>query len=163
MTASTSMAAPLARLTVRARTELVVPVRDFVCAVAAQQGFSPAALERLELLTEEACLFVVEHGFEPGEDGSFDLILDRRSGKFVVAVEDKGLPIDFSRPPEDITPGLSLMRGFAEEVRFLNLGKAGRRIEFAASLPAGPSKTISLRPNAPAPPESRRSPLTRRG
>uniref|UniRef100_Q07JQ4 Putative anti-sigma regulatory factor, serine/threonine protein kinase n=1 Tax=Rhodopseudomonas palustris (strain BisA53) TaxID=316055 RepID=Q07JQ4_RHOP5 len=129
---------PLARLTVRARTELVVAARDFACAVAAQQGFPATALERLELLTEEACLFVVEHGFEPGEDGSFDLILDRRPGKFVVAVEDKGLPIDFSKPPEESTLGLSLMRGFAEEISFLNLGKAGRRIEFAASLPARP-------------------------
>jgi anti-sigma regulatory factor (Ser/Thr protein kinase) len=135
---ASAAAAPLARLTVRARTELVVPARDFACAVAAQQGFSPAALERLELLTEEACLFVVENGFEPGEEGGFDLILDRQPGKFVVAVEDKGLPIDFSRPPEESVMGLSLMRGFAEEIRFLNLGKAGRRIEFTASLPARP-------------------------
>ena len=56
----------------------------------------------------------------------------------MVAVEDKGLPIDFSKPPEESTLGLSLMRGFAEEISFLNLGKAGRRIEFAASLPARP-------------------------
>jgi serine/threonine-protein kinase RsbW len=138
MTTPNPVAAPLARLTVRARTELVVAARDFACAVAAQQGFPATALERLELLTEEACLFVVEHGFEPGEDGSFDLILDRRPGKFVVAVEDKGLPVDFSKPPEESALGLSLMRGFAEEISFLNLGKGGRRIEFAASLPARP-------------------------
>jgi serine/threonine-protein kinase RsbW len=43
--------APLARLTVRACTELVVPAREFACAIAAQQGFAPAALQRLELLT----------------------------------------------------------------------------------------------------------------
>lgn len=137
-TPMTTTAPPLARLTVRASTELVVPAREFACAVAAQQGFAPAALQRLELLTEEVCLFVVEHGFEPGEEGSFDLILDRRPGKFVVAVEDKGLPIDFSKPPQESTLGLSLMRGFAEEISFLNLGKAGRRIEFTASLPARP-------------------------
>ena len=56
----------------------------------------------------------------------------------MVAVEDKGLPIDFSRPPQASALGLTLMRGFAEEIRFLNLGKGGRRIEFAASLPARP-------------------------
>jgi serine/threonine-protein kinase RsbW len=138
MTTPTPAEAPLARLTLRARTELVAPARDLARAVAALQGFPDAALGRLELLTEEACLFVVEHGFEPGEEGTFDLILHRQPGKFVVAVEDKGLPIDFSRPPQDSTLGLTLMRGFAEEIRFLNLGKGGRRIEFAASLPARP-------------------------
>jgi serine/threonine-protein kinase RsbW len=138
MTASLPAEAPLARLTLRARTELVAPARDFARAIAALQGFAAPALARLELLTEEACLFVVEHGFEPGEEGTFDVILHRQPGKLVVAVEDKGLPIDFSRPPQDSTLGLTLMRGFAEEIRFLNLGKGGRRIEFAASLPARP-------------------------
>jgi anti-sigma regulatory factor (Ser/Thr protein kinase) len=164
MTTSSASAAPLARLNVRARAELVAPARDFASAVAAQQGFSPSALERLELLTEEACLLVVEHGFEPGEDGSFDLILDRQPGKFVVAVEDKGLPIDFSRPPEEATLGLSLMRGFAEEISFLNLGKAGRRIEFAASLPARPVEdylTAAERNRTPEPPLTADTPRLR--
>lgn len=128
----------LARLDVRATAEMIVPIRDFVGAIAALQGFDADAVRRLELLAEEACLFVVENAFEPDEEGRYDLVLLRRPGKFVIVVEDKGLPFDFSRPPGTTDLGLILLHGFAEEIRFINLGKAGKRIEFSTRLPARP-------------------------
>jgi len=128
----------LARLTVPARLALITPARDFIGAVAQLEGFAAKALGRLELLVEEASLFVVEQAFEPGEAGDYTLILLRRPGRLVVALEYKGLPIDFSRLPGEGELGLTLMRGLAEEIQFLNLGKAGRRIEFSASLPVAP-------------------------
>lgn len=146
----------LARLTVPARRQLVTPVRDFIRAVAELEGFAAKALVRLELLAEEACLLVIEQAFEPGDQGEIGVALLRQPGRLQVALEYKGLPVDFSRLPEEAGLGLTLMRGLAEQIEFLNLGKNGRRIVFSASLPVAPITDYLTaeereRPSAPAP------------
>jgi serine/threonine-protein kinase RsbW len=54
----------------------------------------------------------------------------------VVAVEDQGLPFNFSKfkPNENQGLGLLLMRTFADEIKFMNIGRNGKRVEFSKNL-----------------------------
>ena len=61
----------------------------------------------------------------------------RRPGQVVVAVEDQGLPGDYARfeSGEDSTLRGMLHRSFADEARFINLGRGGNRVELIKNLP----------------------------
>ncbi|MCX5998040.1 MAG: GNAT family N-acetyltransferase, partial [Chloroflexi bacterium] len=87
-------------------------------------------------VVEEACVNVIEHGFDPHEQGFFDVAILRKPGQIVVAVEDQGLPFDFRRvgAGEESDLGIVLMKAFADEVHFLNLGRGGKRVELVKNL-----------------------------
>lgn len=129
----------LTRLTVAADEQLVVPVRDFCSRVLARAGIPPAALRDFDLLVEEACLHVVRNAFDPGAPGSFDIAILARPNRIAIVVEDQGLPEDprlsLRRDPEQI--GVVLMRAFAHEVVFRNLGREGKRLELIRRLGPG--------------------------
>lgn len=84
----------LARLTVAAEESVVVAVRDFVNSLLAVHGVPADQLPRLDLVVEEACLYVVQTAFDPGEQGEFDVVVLRRPNQIVVALDDRGLPRD---------------------------------------------------------------------
>lgn len=127
----------LARLTLKNRESYIQPAVQLVRTLSGMEGLTDKQLLQLETATEEACLNVIQHAFEPGEEGSFDLIVVRQPGKLVVALEDKGIPFD----PASIESGqqgglgLKLMRGLADEVKFVSLGKKGKRVELVKFLP----------------------------
>ena len=127
----------IARITVLARIEFLPAAIGFVGDVAAKLRLTGEDVKRLELVVEEACINVIEHAFDPGEQGMFDLIILRKPGQIVVAVEDQGLPFDFkkSEAREESGLGMVLMNAFADEVRFLNLGRRGKRVELIKNLP----------------------------
>ena len=85
---------------------------------------------------ELVCRNVIQHAFGPGEEGSYDIYVLRGPGQVVVAVEDRGLPFDYSRlqTGEDGTVLEELHRAF-DEVRFVNLGRRGNRVELRKHLP----------------------------
>jgi len=128
----------LARLTVRADLRYFPAVDRFVRSLAEIAGLDAAAVERLALIVEEALANVVEHAFLPGEEGELDVLVLHRPGQLVVAVEDQGLPFDPAsvQPGEETGLGMTLMRAFADELRFVNLGKGGKRVELVKYLPA---------------------------
>ena len=129
----------LTRLTVAADEQLVVPVRDFCSRVLARAGIPEGDLPGFDLLVEEACLHVVRTAFDPGTPGGFDISVVRRPNQVAILVEDQGLPEDprraHSHDPEQV--GVVLMRAFAHEVVFRNLGKAGKRLELIRNLGPG--------------------------
>lgn len=124
------------RVTVSADLELLPPVVDFVGRTAQRLGLSGEDAKHLDRVVEVVCRNVVEHAFEPGNDGRYDVLVLRRPGQVVVAVEDQGLPFDYEYF-EDGDPVLSEMvhRSFADEVRFVNLGRRGNRVELIKGLP----------------------------
>lgn len=120
----------LVRLTVPADDTLVVPVRDFVNRVLARFGFAEEQLLRFDLIVEEACLHVMQNAFDTGETGMIDVSVERRPNQIAIVLEDRGLPGDLADAARGDAPlGLVLMRAFADEVVFSNLGKRGRRLE----------------------------------
>jgi anti-sigma regulatory factor (Ser/Thr protein kinase) len=126
----------LAHLTLRNRASYIQSAVNLVKTIVSLEGLSDKQILHLETATEEACLNIIQHAFEPGEEGSFDIYILRPPGKIVVALEDKGLPFD----PAAIESGqqgglgLRLMRGLADEVRFYSLGRKGKRVEDPAEL-----------------------------
>ncbi|MHB8084906.1 MAG: GNAT family N-acetyltransferase [Dehalococcoidia bacterium] len=127
----------VARIKLAAKTEFLPAAITFVRDLSAMLGLADADTMRLELVVEEACMNVIEHAFEPGEQGSFDIVISRKPGQVVVAVEDSGLPFDFKKIDTDKESGLGtmLMKAFADEIRFLNLGRGGKRVELVKNLP----------------------------
>lgn len=127
---------PVASVTVPADADLLPPVLGFVRSAARRLGLRSAAAGHLERAVEKVCLNVIEHAFGPEEDGKYAVHLLRRPGRVVVAVEDRGLPFDYTRLRGDgpATPDM-LHRAFADEIRFVNLGRGGNRVEIVQRLP----------------------------
>jgi serine/threonine-protein kinase RsbW len=132
------MAQLLARLTLPARTGALALAGDLVRATGRAEGLGDRALDHLESAVDEACTNVLQHAFDAGESGTFDLILTRRMGQLVAAVEDRGLPFDQSSVTagKGAGLGLKLMRAFAKEVHLINLGSQGKRTELVFDLPS---------------------------
>ncbi len=127
----------VARVTVSADAGLLPPVVRFVEQTTRRLGLRDKAADNLDQAVEMVCRNVIENAFEPGEDGWYDVYVLRRPGQIVVAVEDRGLPGDYARfeSGEDSALGGMLHRSFADEARFINLGRGGNRVELVKNLP----------------------------
>ena len=129
----------VARVTVTTDAELLPVVVDFVRRVARRLGLRDRAAERLDHAVETVCRNVIEHAFEANEEGRYDVEVLRRPGRIVIAVEDRGLPFDYAplRDTENTALPEMLHHSFADEVRFINLGRGGNRVELIKHLPHG--------------------------
>jgi anti-sigma regulatory factor (Ser/Thr protein kinase) len=125
------------RVAVSTEAELLPAVVDFVRRVAQRLGLEGRAAEELNRAVETVCRNVIEHAFDPNEAGQYDIEILRRPGQVVVVVEDRGLPFDYAQLREggDTTLPEMLHRSFVEEVRFINLGRGGNRVELVKHLP----------------------------
>ena len=85
----------IARLTLAAEARYLGPALAFIREAAAPWGSRPPTWSGLARAVEEVASNVIRQAFEPGQGGSFDIVILRRPGRLVVAVEDRGLPFDF--------------------------------------------------------------------
>ncbi len=124
------------RLTLPARLDFLPGATALVSDYSHKLGLDEKDARRLELVVEEACVNVIEHAFE-GEIGSYEITVERRPGQIVVGVEDRGLPFDFKKFENGKESGLGmvLMKAFADEIRFVNQGRRGKRVELVKNLP----------------------------
>src|SRR5918997_537145 len=127
----------VAAVTALADAELLPAVVAFVRRVASQAGLRDRAAEHLDRAVETVCHNVIEHAFEPDEEGRYDIHVLRRPGQVVIAVEDRGLPLDYVPLQDGSDTALPdmLHRSFADEIRFVNLGRRGNRVELVKHLP----------------------------
>ena len=149
----------LAKLTVKTDHRLLLPVLSFVKNLAVDFGFGADDADKLMVVTEEACKNVVKHAFKDEPDACFDIIVSKRDGRFVIGIEDKGLPFDFDSEENDKPKGfgLTIINEYTDEIKFVNLGQNGKRIELIKKFPAqlqesGISGTSS--PETPVPASS---------
>lgn len=126
----------VAHLTVLAKVTFLPEVIKFVRDVSIKLGIADDDVMGLELIVEEACVNVIEHAFDPGDQGSYEVIILRKPGKVMVAIEDQGLPLDFKKFENEKNSGLGmiLMKAFADEIRFFNLGRHGKRVELIKNI-----------------------------
>jgi serine/threonine-protein kinase RsbW len=140
----------IARLVLAAERDYLTAALAFLREASARLGLSAADISALARATEEVCLNVIENGFEPGQAASFDLVLMRRPGQLVLAVEDRGRPFDWSR----IDPGAAVaspsVTAGTDAVRFVNLGTEGNRVEIVKHLPFDHIETYLAEGSAPS-------------
>ncbi|HYH36646.1 MAG TPA: ATP-binding protein [Azospirillum sp.] len=125
----------LVSLTVNTERRMIPAVCALVRETARAAGFDERQAQRLELAAEEAAIVVIEQSFEGRADGTYDLTMSDEGARFVMAVHDLGLPFDWSRAQAEESTSLSiqLLRSLTDEIRFVNLGKQGKRIEFVVN------------------------------
>lgn len=127
----------LAKLTILADTKVLGPTLDFIENMLQNTGLDSKDILRMRLAAEEASINVIDHAFDPGEDGLFDIVIQRRPNKVVIQVLDKGLPVDFRQVEQGKTEGLGLklIRGMTDEVNFINMGRDGKMVELVKYIP----------------------------
>jgi anti-sigma regulatory factor (Ser/Thr protein kinase) len=127
----------VAHLTVTTDAELLPAVVDFARRVAHRLGLRDKAAEHLDRTVETVCRNVIEHAFQAGEEGRYEVEVLRRPGRVVIAVEDRGLPFDYAPLRDAGSTALPEMlhHSFADEVSFINLGRGGNRVELIKHLP----------------------------
>jgi len=131
---TTSSENTVARVAVAVDPELVPTVVGFARKVTEQVGLEAEASGRLGRTLGEVCSNVIENAFSPGEARLYEVEILRRPGRVVVAVEDMGLPFDYAHLGE--AEDREVFGGsFVDEVRLLNLGRGGNRVELVKLLP----------------------------
>ena len=106
--------------------------------------------ELLVMATEEACLNVIQHAFEPDEEGRYEVSVEKPPLGMIIAVEDQGLAFNpalllnkdelgqqSAEKTTAILRGLGghLMRSVVDETTVINRGEQGKRIELFKKLP----------------------------
>lgn len=127
----------IAKLSAIAKVEFLPAVTQFVKQAAITAGLDDRDAGRLEIVVEEACVNVIEYSFPHDKTGTYDVIIERLPGKILVAVEDKGLPVDYTQfdNVNDSGLGVFLMRQIADELHFKNTADGGKRVELVKNLP----------------------------
>ncbi len=127
----------VASVTILADATLLPAVVDFVSRTAHRLGLNDTDAEHLGRTVGTVCRNVIDRAFEPEEEGRYDIYVLRRPGQVVIAVEDRGLPFDYAplRGGSDTSLPGTLRRSFADEIRFVNLGRSGNRVELIKHLP----------------------------
>ncbi len=140
------------RISVVADLKFLPDVLQFVHATAAKLGLSEEEAGRLELVAEEAIVNVIQHAFEPGDSATFDVIVLRRPGQVVTVIEDRGKPFEFRKLESEKKSALGtlLMKAFADEIQFLNLGDGRKQVELIKNLPLMKTEAPRARATAPA-------------
>jgi anti-sigma regulatory factor (Ser/Thr protein kinase) len=128
---------PIVRVTVRADTDFLTPLVSFVEHTAEKLGLEGRDAAHLKRAVETVCQNVIDNAFGPDDDGRYDVHVLRRPGKLVLAVEDQGLPFDYTPLQDAGEQNLARMlhQSVADEVRFVNLGRRGNRVELVKHLP----------------------------
>src|SRR5918998_6633721 len=127
----------VASVTVLADATLLPAVVDFVKRTTHQLELNDTDAEHLGQAVETVCRNVIDRAYEPEEEGQYDVYVLRRPGQVVTAVEDRGLPFDYAPLQDGSDTALPdmLHRSFADEIRFVNLGRRGNRVELVKHLP----------------------------
>lgn len=125
----------ISRITLAADPRFLRAASLFMKEMALAAGLDEAAAANLELAAEEAGLLIINQSFAGISGGSFDIVCEYESGRFVAAFEDKGLPFEWNKAgqSEETRHSVALLSGFADELRLINRGKEGKRLEFAVN------------------------------
>jgi anti-sigma regulatory factor (Ser/Thr protein kinase) len=125
----------LARLALAADPRFLRAASLFVREMATAAGLPDKAVANLELAAEEAGHLIIDQSFRGQAGGSYDIVCEYQDGRFIAAFEDQGAPFEWGRAAQSETAGhsIALLSGFADELRMVNRGKQGKRLEFVVN------------------------------
>jgi serine/threonine-protein kinase RsbW len=126
-----------ARIKLINNNKMISALNLFAEQIAKMNGFSETEIIKIQLVIEETALNIIENSFDEGESGFYEIAFERKPNQLIIAFEDKGLPYELSKfeKHDDSALRLLLMRAFADEIHFHNLGKQGKRIELHINIP----------------------------
>ncbi|VEN72717.1 conserved hypothetical protein [Candidatus Desulfarcum epimagneticum] len=104
---------------------------QYAGSVAEKFGFDPKSVEKVTRATRRAAAWIMDYSYAENEKGLIWISCEIVPEGFKVALKDKGLPFDPSRPPKegpDAPPDLSDVRDEVDEVEFHNLGPDGKEM-----------------------------------
>lgn len=127
----------IAKLTILSDEQFIPQAQEFVLFYARYFNFSGSKLKKIELVTEEAILNTIQNTFADEELGTIDVKIMYQPQRFIISIEDKGIPVDFSKleTQDQSSLGIKLMKNLADEFRFINMGRDGKRLELVHVLP----------------------------
>ena len=134
----------LLNLTFPADISYLQLLQNATTSVAKWFDFSPSELINFELIVEEALVGVINNSFDPGEYGEITFRINYHPGALTLAFEDKGLPTSMEMLENDelSSLGILIIKHLADEFRFINLGKGGKRLEIVKNIPEESISTI---------------------
>jgi len=121
-------------------------LREAVASTATLMGFDQVTVLQLQMVVDEACTNVIEHGSTTRKPGTIGLKLEALPEKLVMHVQDRCVrfsPLEQTCPTLDqyfsgsCTKGLGLviMHRFVDEIEHSYRSKAGNRLSLIKYLP----------------------------
>ena len=88
-------------------------------------------------MIEESLVSVISSSFEPDDYGFITFSINYKPGSLTFSFEDKGLPVSVEMLEKDeiSSLGILIIKHLADEFRFINLGKEGKRLEIVKNVP----------------------------
>jgi anti-sigma regulatory factor (Ser/Thr protein kinase)/predicted N-acetyltransferase YhbS len=138
------MAKDTSTLTIPNDTAYLPVVGAYVKSSAAQLGFDDRDTGDIRLAVDEACTYVIQTAFEPGEEQSLSISCQRYPSGLRVTIADKGMPFDPGTIPAYDAQGgpdreldglpFYLIQQVMDEVRFVNKGAEGKELQLTKYL-----------------------------
>ncbi len=126
----------IATIQIEANKTYIPALTGFVSGIAEKFQLSREERIKLELITEEAALSIIENSFSKGQKGFYEVAVKYLPGKLKICFVDKGEPFDFEGHIDDNENiGAILIKAFADEISFNNLGKDGKEIIVTKKIP----------------------------
>ncbi len=125
------------KLTVPNKIDYLPIIDKTVSTMARKLGFKKQDIAKIKVGLEEAVVHILETAFSPGEETTFDVILQPQTTGLKIILKEMGMPFD-PKSVDEYDPaklkdtyseeglGVFLMQQFVDEVSFLNLGKEGK-------------------------------------
>jgi serine/threonine-protein kinase RsbW len=140
----------------------VEPACRYMAEVARQLGFDTGRVEHISAGLRRALTALLRYSFEPGENGTVELVCERIPAGLKLSLRDRGMPLDAGNLNADADHPLYGLTDFFDEVRFHNRGPQGKEIilsqhrpdasvtEFAAACTLdSPDASPPARPSGP--------------
>jgi len=124
-------------LNLRTQKELIPHVAGFVRkALEAQKIKDASMLDGIEHITDESCMNVITHAYADRSNECYKISLEKYGSNIILAIEDQGLPMDFEKVQAGKQEGFGykIIKAFADHIKYFNLGKSGKRIEYIKDL-----------------------------
>jgi anti-sigma regulatory factor (Ser/Thr protein kinase) len=152
------------------RTELTLPnnadiltmARRYACNLSEMAQLSDEDADRLVEAVVEACENVLEHAFEPDEDGKFIIAGELTPSDLMVSIRDNGLPFDPLRHqrPDGQAGGLARIRQAVDKLQWVHHGREGKELQLVKRRPKlditeqlSEDQLAHIEPDAPLAPE----------
>ncbi|MBN2103619.1 ATP-binding protein [bacterium] len=133
------------RIRVNATVDAVQDITDFVNAWAEREHIEPITLSKFRIAVHEACMNVIEHGYQFAEGKELEIEVNTDDRCFMTIISDWGIPFeDFGKRDYNVQEafekqqrggyGFYIMQQSVDEIRY-EFGEGGNRLTLVLEYP----------------------------